>query len=60
MDDGRIDAMMKFFKSLGFQIIMATPPAKMEVIGEIIETVLLVQRINNCSIVSKYEMGADV
>lgn len=44
MDEERIDSMMRFFRSQDLQIILATPPAKMEVIGEHVDTVLAVIR----------------
>ena len=44
MDDNRIGAMMDFFNSQKFQIILATPPAKLEVIGEKVDTILMAMR----------------
>jgi uncharacterized protein YPO0396 len=44
MDDNHINAMMEFFTSLKFQVILATTPAKMEIIGEKVETILVATR----------------
>jgi uncharacterized protein YPO0396 len=54
MDDGRISAMMDFFNSQHFQIIIATPPAKMEIIGEKVDTILLAMRDGNRSVVEVF------
>lgn len=54
MDDDRIQSMMKFFNDMNFQIILGTPPAKIEVIGEFVDEVLMVMRIGNSSIVEEY------
>lgn len=56
MDDDRICAMMDFFNSQNFQIILATPPAKMEVIGEKVDTVLVAIREGTTSIVEEYDL----
>lgn len=55
MDDERILAMMDFFNSLGLQVLLATPPAKIEVIGEKVDTVLTAIRVGQTSIVEEYE-----
>ena len=55
MDDNRIAAMMDFFNSQYFQIILATPPSKMEVIGEKVDTILMAMREGNHSIVEVYD-----
>ena len=39
---------------MNFQIILGTPPAKIEVIGEFVDEVLMVMRIGNSSIVEEY------
>ena len=57
MDDDRIENMMKFLRSQNFQIILATPPAKIETIGEYVDTVLVTYRNGYSSIVEEY--GAD-
>ncbi len=44
MDEDRIAAMMDFFVKQNFQIILATPPAKMEIIGEKVDTIVLALR----------------
>lgn len=36
--------MMKFFKDQKFQAILATPPAKMEIIGEYVDDIFVVYR----------------
>lgn len=56
MDDERISSMMDFFNSLGLQVIMATPPAKIEVIGEKADTILTAHRIGERSIVEEYDL----
>lgn len=55
MDDNRIASMMDFFNSQNFQIILATPPSKMEVIGEKVDTILMAMREGNHSIVEVYD-----
>lgn len=54
MDDDRIAGMMQFFRSQNFQIILATPPSKMEVIGEYVDTILLAYRDGYSSTVEEY------
>jgi len=56
MDDNRISAMMDFLNSQNFQIIVATPPAKIEVIGEKVDTILMAMREGTTSIVEEYEL----
>ena len=56
MDDERIQSMMEFFNGLGLQVIMATPPAKIEVIGEQVGTVLTAIRVGPNSIVEEYDL----
>lgn len=55
MDDERIVSMLDFFNSLDMQVIMATPPAKIEIIGEKVDTVLTAIRVNQNSIVEEYD-----
>lgn len=55
MDDERIGSMMDFFNGLDLQVIMATPPAKIEIIGEKVETVLTAIRVGQSSIVEEYD-----
>lgn len=55
MDDERIGSMMDFFNGLDLQVIMATPPAKIEVIGEKVDTVLTAIRVDQNSIVEEYD-----
>lgn len=54
MDDNRIAAMMDFLNTQQFQIILATPPAKLEVIGEKVDTILMAMREGTNSIVEEY------
>lgn len=56
MDDERIQSMMEFFNELGLQVILATPPAKIEVIGEQVGTVLTAIRVGQNSIVEEYDL----
>lgn len=56
MDDNRISSMMDFFNSQNFQIILATPPSKMEVIGEKVDTILIAMREGSTSIVEEYDL----
>lgn len=56
MDDDRIASMMQFFSSQNFQIILATPPAKIETIGEYVDTILVTYRNGYSSIVEEYNL----
>ena len=56
MDDNRISAMMDFLNSQNFQIILATPPSKIEVIGEKVNTILVAMREGTASIVEEYDL----
>jgi uncharacterized protein YPO0396 len=56
MDDERIGPMMDFLSGLGLQVILATPPQKIETIGEKVDTVLTTIRIGERSIVDEYEL----
>lgn len=56
MDDERIDSMMDFFNSLNLQVIMATPPPKIEIIGEKVGTILTAIRVGQNSIVEEYDI----
>jgi len=56
MDDNRISSMMDFFNSQSFQIILATPPAKIEIIGEKVDTILMAMRDGTTSIVEEYDL----
>ena len=57
MDDDRIASMMEFFKSLNLQVILATPPAKMDVIGEHVDTILLAERQGMSSVVEGFDFS---
>lgn len=54
MDDERIEPMLDFFRKLGLQVIIATPPEKIDVIGTKMETILVVLRKDNSSHVKGY------
>ena len=56
MDDERIQSMMDFFNSLELQVLLATPPAKIEVIGEKVGTILTAIRVGQNSIVEEYDL----
>jgi len=56
MDEGRIDSMLDFFKQQNFQVIIATPPSKMETIGEKVDTILLARRFGDNSIIEVYDL----
>jgi predicted CoA-binding protein len=56
MDENRISSMMDFFNKQGFQIIIAAPPAKMEIIGEKVNTVLMAIRDGNSAIIEEYDL----
>ena len=56
MDDERIASMLDFFNTLGLQVIMATPPAKVEIIGEKVDTILTAIRVGTNSIIEEYDM----
>ena len=56
MDDNRISSMMDFLNRQQFQIILATPPAKIEVIGEKVDTILMAMREGQTSIIEEYDL----
>jgi chromosome segregation ATPase len=56
MDDNRISSMMDFFNSQNFQIILATPPSKIEIIGEKVDTILMAIRDGNSSLIEEYDL----
>lgn len=56
MDDERIASMMKFFKDQNFQVILATPPAKMEIIGEYVDDIFIVYREGYNSFIEAYAL----
>ncbi len=56
MDDNRISSMMDFLNSQNFQIILATPPSKIEVIGEKVDTILMAMRNGTSSIIEEYDL----
>ncbi len=56
MDDDRIKSMMDFFNGLNLQVILATPPQKIEVIGEHVGTILTAIRVGEGSIVEEYDL----
>ena len=56
MDDDRIKSMLEFMNDLKLQVIMATPPQKIEVIGEHVGCVLTAIREGNRSIIEEYDL----
>lgn len=56
MDDERIASMMQFFKDQRFQVILATPPAKMEIIGEYVDDIFVVYREGYNSFIEAYAL----
>lgn len=56
MDDNRISSMMDFFNSQNFQIILATPPSKIEIIGEKVDTILMAMREGTTSIIEEFDL----
>jgi len=56
MDDNRIASMMDFLNRQEFQIILATPPSKLEVIGEKMDTILMAMREGSTSIIEIYDL----
>ena len=56
MDDERIASMMKFFKDQKFQVILATPPGKMEIIGEYVDDIFVVYREGYNSFIEAYAL----
>ena len=48
--------MMDFFNQLELQVILATPPGKIEVIGEHVDTILTAIRVDGGSIVEEYDL----
>jgi len=56
MDDNRISSMMDFLNSQDFQIIIATPPSKVEVIGEKVDTILMAMRDGTVSTIEEYDL----
>ena len=54
MDEDRIGSMMQFLRSQNFQIILAAPPSRMEIIGEYVDSIYLAIRMNNISTVEEY------
>ena len=55
LDGERIPPMMEFFRSLNLQVILVTPPEKIEIIGENIDTVLTAIRVGKVSIIEEYD-----
>ncbi len=56
MDEERISAMIDFLLDQKFQIILATPPEKIEVIGEKMDTIVLPIRKGSKAVITKYDM----
>ncbi|MHB1454273.1 MAG: ATP-binding protein [Saccharofermentanales bacterium] len=56
MDDNRIDSMMDFLRGQNLQMIIATPPAKMEIIGEKVDTILMAIREGTQSSIEEFNL----
>lgn len=56
MDDDRIESMMKFLREQKFQIILAAPPARAEIIGQYVTTFDSVFHSGSYSWVEPYEL----
>lgn len=56
MDDDRIKAMLQLMEELKLQVIMATPPQKIEIIGENVECILTAIHEKDKSFVEEYEL----
>jgi uncharacterized protein YPO0396 len=54
MDEDRIVSIMEFLNSLKFQLIIATPPQKMELIGDKVDSILLAIRDDKMSFIEEY------
>ncbi len=54
MSQDRIASVFSFFKTMNFQILLATPPEKMETIGESVETINFVHRSGTSATVIPY------
>lgn len=53
MDDARIVAMMEFFKKLELQVIIASPPQKIEAIAPYVNTTLLAMKLGKFSVIEE-------
>lgn len=54
MDEIRMQSMMEFFAKLDFQMILATPPGKMSVIGDQVNSIFLTIRDADRSTIEQY------
>lgn len=54
MDENRIESMMEFLNKLDLQVILASPPQKIETIGPFVDTNLVVYRDGNISYVEAF------
>lgn len=54
MDENRIESMMIFLSKLNLQIILASPPQKIESIAQFVNTTLIVNRDNNLAFVEEF------
>ena len=54
MDEDRIESMMTFLRSQGFQLILAAPSSRMEMIGEYVDSIFLVLHKGQVSTVEEY------
>ena len=56
MDEERIKSMMQFFKELNFQVILAAPSSRLEIIGECTDQILMVYKEDYSSIVEEFSL----
>lgn len=55
MDESRISTMMNFFKNLNLQVILVTPPEKIEIIRDSVESVIVTNRVGHESYATEME-----
>lgn len=56
MDEERIKSMMQFFKELDFQVILAAPSSRLEIIGECTDKILMVYKEDYSSIIEEFSL----
>lgn len=60
MDEGRIDAMMKFYNSLSIQLLIAVPPQRVPNIINYVNTSLVIVKENDYAIVESFRSEKNV
>ncbi|ABR48311.1 MukB N-terminal domain/M protein repeat protein [Alkaliphilus metalliredigens QYMF] len=60
MDENRIDSMMSFFSKLDLQLLIASPPQKIETIGPHVGTTLVVTKEDNFSWVEAFRIDEEL